>query len=59
MWLPAQAANLERLCSGFPRGHPWRLSTTFGHVFVEIRMMPQPGSDASNYIDMTGWSTDQ
>jgi hypothetical protein len=33
----------------------WRLSTTFGQVFIEMRMTPQPESDATNYEDMTKW----
>jgi len=37
----------------------WRLPTTFGQVFVELRMTPQPGSDESTYIDMTEWSIGQ
>jgi hypothetical protein len=36
----------------------WRLSTTFGQVFIEMRMTPQPGSGATSYEDMTEWSDD-
>ena len=34
----------------------WRLSTTFGQVFIEMRMTPQPESSATSYVDMTEWS---
>lgn len=34
----------------------WRLSTTFGQLFIEMRTSPQPGSDATTYEDMTEWS---
>lgn len=34
----------------------WRLSTTFGQVFIEMRMTPQPGSGETSYEDMTYWS---
>ena len=36
----------------------WRLSTTFGQVFIEMRMTPQPESDPTSYQDMTRWSAD-
>ena len=33
----------------------WRLPPSFGQVFVEMRMTPQPGEDETTYIDMTNW----
>ena len=37
----------------------WRLTTTFGQVFIEMRMTPQPESSATSYEDMTEWSADR
>ena len=37
----------------------WRLSTTFGQVFIDMRMTPQPESSAASYEDMTEWSADR
>lgn len=33
----------------------WRLPTSFGQVFVEMRMTPQPGEDETTYVDMANW----
>jgi hypothetical protein len=33
----------------------WRLPSSFGPVFVEMRMSPHPGEDETTYIDMVKW----